>query len=75
MNYDNQFLMRLESQEIKSFKLLIDSFCKKYIHLNQLRFLYWPYFTQREVRMRKWAIEHIYVTDWRSRRIWDMFYH
>lgn len=62
MNYGNQFLTRLESQEIKNFKLLIDSFCKEYIYiyiyLNQLGSLYWPYFTQKEERMREWAIEH-----------------
>lgn len=34
MSYGNQFLIRLESQEIKSFKLLIDSFGKKDIYLN-----------------------------------------
>lgn len=53
MSYGNQFLMRLEPQEIKSFKLLIDSFCKKDTYLNQLGFLYWPYFTQREERMKE----------------------
>lgn len=63
MSYGNQFLMRLESQEIKSFKLLIDSFCKKDIYLNQLGFLYWPYFTQKEERMWEWAITHT-SCDW-----------
>lgn len=57
MSYGNQFLMRFESQEIKSFKLLIDSFCKKDIYLNQLGFLCWLYFTQREKRRRGWDIE------------------
>lgn len=58
MSYGNQFLIRVESQEIKSFKLLIDSFCKKDICLNQLGFLYQPYFTQREERIWEKAIEH-----------------
>ena len=55
--------MRLQPQEIKSFKLLIDSFCRKDTYLNQLGFLYWPYFIQREERMREWAIEHT-THDW-----------
>lgn len=63
MSYGNQFLARRESQEIKSFKLLIDSFCKKDIYWNQLNFLYWPYFTQREEKMREWAVEHT-THDW-----------
>ena len=69
MNYDDQFLMRLESQEIKSFKLLIDSFCKKDTYLNQPGFLYWPCVTKKkkeeeeEDGMREWAIEHK-TSDW-----------
>lgn len=55
--------MRLEPQEIKSFKLLIDSFGKKDTYLNQRGFLYWPYFIQREERTREWAIEHT-TPDW-----------
>lgn len=55
--------MRLEPQEIKSFKLLIDSFGKKDTYLNQLGFLYWPYFIQREKRTRERAIEHT-TSDW-----------
>lgn len=69
MSYGNQFLARLEPQEIKSFKLLIDSFCKKDTYLNQLGFLYWPYFTQREERMRSGLLSIQPVTDWRLRRI------
>lgn len=63
MSYGNRFLIRVESQEIKSFKLLIDSFCKKDICLNQLGFLYQLYFTQREERLWEKAIEHT-THDW-----------
>lgn len=35
MSYGNRFLMRLESQEMESFKLLIDSFCQKDIFLKK----------------------------------------
>lgn len=63
MSYGNQFLMRLESQELKSFKLLIDSFCKKDIYLNELGFLHWPYVTQREEGTRGEILKHT-VCDW-----------